>query len=337
MRILATPLVPYMKQILNGSRNYPITFPFTPGSNAIARVDSVGPDAVSLRPGQLVFCDITIHGRDDPDVLFLMGVHGGTLASQKLMEGPWRNSSFAELAKFPLENVFTLDEDVLCDQLQYSYPDLCYMGACLVPYGGLADNIQPGDTVIVAPATGKFGGAAVSMAIAMGASVIAVGRNKQVLDSLENAYNKAGKIKTVVLTGDAVRDSTILKRHTSGGKGADAFIDFSPPEATNSTHVTASILALRRGGKAALMGGIAGNVSLPYSLIMHQNIHVYGRFMYERVHILQAIKMLENGNLLVGKEGAGIESQTFGLGKFEEALEAAAANKSWGSQTVLEP
>jgi hypothetical protein len=32
----------------------------------------------------------------------------------KLMEGEWRNGSFAEYAKFPMENVFRLDEEILC-------------------------------------------------------------------------------------------------------------------------------------------------------------------------------------------------------------------------------
>ena len=52
-----------------------------------------------------------------------MGLHGG--AAMRLMEGEWRNGSFAEYAKFPLENVFVLDEDVLCGALGYSIEDLC--------------------------------------------------------------------------------------------------------------------------------------------------------------------------------------------------------------------
>ena len=337
VRVLATPLVPYVKDVLNGSRKYPLTFPLIPGSNAVARVDSVGPDAVLLHRGQLVFCDITVHARDDPNIQFLMGVHGGTSASQKLMEGPWRHSTFAEFAKFPLENVFALDEEGLCTRLGYSLPEISYLGNCLVPYGGLAGNIQAGDTVVVAPSTGKFGGAAVSMALAMGATVIAAGRNKDVLHKIQKAYGSTGRIKTTILTGDVTKDSANLKSHSNSGKGADAFIDFSPPTATNSTHITAAMLALRREGKAVLMGGILGNISIPYSFVMHHNIQVIGRFMYERPHVIQAIKMLENGILQVGKQNLGIETHSFGLDQFEEAVEVAAANTAWGSQTFLEP
>ena len=339
VRILATPFVPYMKEILNGTRKYPLNFPITPGSNAIARVEEVGPDAVSLAKGQLVFCDITIHGRDDPNVQMLLGVHGGGYpAAQKLMEGPWRNSSFAELAKFPSENVFALDEEVLCKQRGYSMADLCYLGNCLVPYGGLSDiEVKPGDVVIVAPATGKFGGAAVSAALGIGASVIAAGRNEKVLGAFERAYGSSGKIKTVVLTGDAAKDTENLKRLTRGGKGADAYIDFSPPAAAESTHIGAAIGALRREGRVVLMGGIGGAISIPYWHVMHNNIRVYGRFMYERAQILQAIKMVERGNLPMGEEKSGVESIHFGLVKFEEAMEKAAELTSWGVQVILEP
>jgi len=54
-----------------------------------------------------------------------MGSHGG--AAMKLMQGEWRNGSFAEFAKFPLENVFLLDEEVLCGRMGYSVEDLCAM------------------------------------------------------------------------------------------------------------------------------------------------------------------------------------------------------------------
>lgn len=76
-----------------------------------------------LNVGQLVFCDYTISARDDPNAAILMGMHGG--AAMKLMEGEWRNGSFAEYAKFPLENVFALSEELLCGKMGYSIEDLC--------------------------------------------------------------------------------------------------------------------------------------------------------------------------------------------------------------------
>ena len=337
VRVLAAPFVSYMKQVLDGSRKYPLIFPLTPGMNAIARVEAVGPDAVALRPGQLVFCDITVRGRDNPNVEILMGVHlGSHPASQILMEGPWRSSTYAELAKFPLENVFALNEEILCGQFKYSFADLSYLGSCLVPYGGLADiDVKAGDTVIVAPATGRFGGSAVTTALATGATVIAAGRNVKALELFEKAYGNTGRIRTTVLTGEFAKDLESFKRLAP--TGADAYIDFSPREAAKSEHILAGIQALRRGGRLSLMGGILGNIEIPYIDVMHMDIRIHGKFMYERAHILQAIQMVEKGNLAMGKEKAGVESVIYGLDRFEESLETLATTGGWGTQIVIQP
>jgi D-arabinose 1-dehydrogenase-like Zn-dependent alcohol dehydrogenase len=123
VKILGTFVLSYLSSVLDGSLPYPMTLPLTPGGSSIARVHSVGPDAVSLVAGQLVYCDTTVRARDDPDLAILMGLHGG--AAMKLMEGEWRHGTFAEYAKFPLENVFALDERLLCGELGYTVDDLC--------------------------------------------------------------------------------------------------------------------------------------------------------------------------------------------------------------------
>lgn len=123
VRVLGTYILPYLHSVLNGSLPYHIELPMIPGANCIGRIHDVGPDATILKPGQLVLCDITVKARDDPDVSILMGLHGG--AAPKLMEGEWRDGSFAEYAKFPLENVFLLDEEVMFGKLGYEVEDLC--------------------------------------------------------------------------------------------------------------------------------------------------------------------------------------------------------------------
>ncbi len=86
-----------------------------PGRSAIGRVAAVGPDATTLKPGQLVFFDSYIHSRDDPSVGILSGItHAGHPGGKILMEGEWRNSSYAQFLKAPLENVHALDEIRLC-------------------------------------------------------------------------------------------------------------------------------------------------------------------------------------------------------------------------------
>ena len=138
-------------------------------------------DAVVLEPGKLVYFDPFIRGRDDPSAAMISGLSDvGEPRAQKLMHGEWRNSTYAQYAKVPLENCFPLDEARLCNPrsdggLGYSFDQLAWIGMPVVGYGGLRRiELQAGETIIIAPATGGFGGAATMAALAMGARVIAM-------------------------------------------------------------------------------------------------------------------------------------------------------------------
>jgi D-arabinose 1-dehydrogenase-like Zn-dependent alcohol dehydrogenase len=93
------------------------------------------------------------------------------------MTGEWRDWTYAEYAKVPLENCHPLDEERLLGKVEngglgYEIEDVANAMGPLVPYGGLVDiRLQPGETIIIAPATGLFGGRAVEVALAMGARV----------------------------------------------------------------------------------------------------------------------------------------------------------------------
>ncbi|KUJ14584.1 isopropanol dehydrogenase [Mollisia scopiformis] len=336
VKVLGTTILPYLKDILNGTLQYTITFPMIPGSNCVARVHSVGADSISLKEGQLVLCDITVRARDDPNKAILMGLHGG--AAMKLMEGEWRHGSYAEFAKFPLENVFPLNEEVVCRKLEYTIKDLCSIPGYLVPYGGFSEiNLLPGDTVIVAPATGRFGGGAVTMALTMGATVIACGRNESTLSTMSSVFEETGRLKTHILTGDVEKDTANLTKLANNGQGADAYIDFSPASAAKSTHIQSCMAALRPKGKAVFMGGIYGKVEIDYNLVMMKSLRIQGRFMYERDMVVQAIKLIENGNLKLGEKVGSKTLKMFGLEDIEEGLLMAGKEAGWGKQVVLMP
>ncbi len=145
VRVLVASVVPYMRDVYNGTRQYPFPMPLVIGSSAIGRIAAVGPDTTFLSPGQLVHVDMFVRGRDDPTARFLLGIHEGfTEGSRKLMHGEWRDTTYAEYAKMPLENCDALDETRLLGSpkdggLGYKIEDLQYISALLVPYGGLRD------------------------------------------------------------------------------------------------------------------------------------------------------------------------------------------------------
>lgn len=239
-------------------------------------------------------CDFTVAARDDPHSVMLMGLHGG--AAPTLMQGEWRDGSFAEYAKFPLENVFVLDEEVVCGKLGYTVEDLCsipgeiypsletsrvclmmvVLAGFLVPFGGLSEiDVKAADTVIVAPGTGKFGGGAVTTALAMGARVVACGRNRTILEAMKKVFAHTGRLETVILTGDVEKDTTaMVEASENGTKGADAYIDFSPAAAAGSTHIEAALGALKMRGRAVFMGGIFGNVEIGYGTLVMKSLRL---------------------------------------------------------------
>lgn len=342
IRVLAAGVIPHMRGIYDGTAKYgsgPFIFP-TPlviGNSAIGRVAAVGPDGTKLTPGQLVLVDPTIRSRDDPtgDII-LAGVHEGfTDGSRKLMRGEWRDSTFAEYAKVPLENCHVLNEKRLLWSIKegglgYQLESLLYLLTLLIPYGGLRDiNLQAGETIIVSPATGSISGAAVRVALAMGARVIAMGRN---VEALQKVAATSERVEVVPITSDAQADLESLQRLGP----IDTFFELNPPAASHSNNIKTAIQALRPGGRVSLMGGIPEDVPLPISTILLNNLTLKGRFMYDREDVAALFKLVETG-LLKLDESAGVKVVgKFGLEDWDEAFTTAAKKSSEGL-TVIAP
>jgi D-arabinose 1-dehydrogenase-like Zn-dependent alcohol dehydrogenase len=336
VRVLYAPVVSYMRDVYNGKRKYAYPTPIVPGASIIGRVVATGPDAVLLKEGDLIYFDLTIRGRDDNSAIMLMGVtEGGTEGSRKLMSGEWRESTFAEYAKLPLENVFRLDEKRLCGPLEegglgYAQEQLSWILQGLIPYGGLKSiNIQPGETVIITPATGGFGSAAVVVALAMGARVIAMGRNAEALMNLKKL---SPRVETVQMTGDLQAELAALKKL---GR-IDAFFDISPSEAQSSTHFKAAILSLRPEGRVSLMGGLLEDLPIPHRFVMRFGITLRGKWMYSREDNISFLNLLTSGVLDVRDIVKVLGS--FKLEEWEQAFELAATEGGrLGQMVVLTP
>ena len=339
VQILGASLPPMARGVITENIPFPKIHPLVPGSTAIGRIHTPGPDVTTLTPGQLVYIDIFVRSRDDPGASILLGwVAGFDANSAKLMQGEWRNGTLAEFAKVPLENLYALDEELLCKSLGYSFADLNWLGPCLVPAGGLMEiDVKAGETVIVAPGTGFFSGAAVHMALGMGAKVIAAGRNKVVLAKMVETFEATERFVTVQLSGDVGKDTAALKGAAGADAGADAYIDFSPPSAPKSPHLQACIMALRPFGRCVLMGGVFANVEIPYAFIMLNSIRIQGRYMFDRSHAMRVIKLVETKMMRLGAgNGSGVHAQIYKFEDVEKALDAAEGS-GWGSMIVVEP
>lgn len=341
VRVYCGPILPYAREVFTGKRPYPLPFPLVGGISCIARVAAVGSDATTLKPGQLVLVDGCVHGRDDPNVILLLGWHqGDSKESAKLMDDVWHDGSWAEYARVPLEGVEPLDEARLLgspDQggLGYTVNDLAWIFAPMVPFGGLDDiGVRPGERIIVAPATGWYGGAAVQVALAMGATVIAAGRNGAALADIKtrmSAAYGANRVETVQLSGDAEKDTAAFK---SFGE-VDAFFEISPPAAAQANFISSAIKSLRRKGRVSLMGGILTDVPIPFRYIMHQDIKVHGKWMLERDAIKRFVQLVNSGLLKLGKAGGVEIVGAWQLDDWDAAFTAASENSSLGRMAVL--
>ena len=334
VRIEAASVLSYHREVYNGTRPYSFPRPLVGGVSAIGRIAAVGPDATILKKYQLVYCDCVIHGRDDPDAIFLSAIHDGSSeGSKKLMHEVWRDGTFAEYAKVPLENCIPLDEMRLCEGLGYSISDLMYMAYLLVPFGGLRDiKIEPGETVVVSPATGGYGGAGVLVALAMGARVIAMGRNEKELARLKShvlTSTPNANITTLPISGNEATDTASLLALGT----IDAILDFTPPQASKSTHLRSAVSALRRNGRVSMMGFVESPM-VPWTFV-GKNITIKGKLMYEREDIVQFVKMLEGGLFTRGDKL--VDTRRFELRNWKTALDAAAEHSGIGRHVVINP
>jgi len=236
--------------------------------------------------------------------------------------------------------VFTSWYVFLGNKVCWKVSDKNSPSAFMTPFGGLSEiDLLPGETIIIAPATGRFGGGSVTMALAMGATVVACGRNEATLAALTKTFGHTGRLEVVVLTGDVKTDTaSMISASHNGDKVADAFLDFSPPAAAKSTHIAAAMAALKPFGRACFMGGIYGNVEINYFSVMLKSLRIQGRFMYSRDMVVRFIKMVEKGNLKLGEEATGMRTVgKFGLDRVYEAIELAGKEKGWGNQVLLMP
>ncbi|MDA9401586.1 quinone oxidoreductase family protein [Bradyrhizobium sp. CCBAU 45389] len=328
--VVATRVLSYMNEVFSGERNYALDLPIIPGPGGIGRVRAVGPDATRLAVGDWVFCDPTVRSRDDavaPDIA-LQGLTAAGPGGMRLQRH-FRHGSFAEQMRVPTENVKRLGTITSEQATRW-----CALGTLLVPYGGfLAANLQAGETVLVSGATGNFGSAAVSVALAMGAAcVVTPGRNDKILADLVRRFGS--RVKPVRLSDHEDDDREAMKRAAPGP--IDCVFDIMPPS-VSPTVVRAAVMTVRAYGRVVLMGGVGmaggAGLELPYPWIMRDCISIHGVWMYPPDAASRLIALVRSGLLRLEE----YETTAFDLDHANEAVAHAAANGGPFKLTVIRP
>ncbi|KAK3385794.1 GroES-like protein [Podospora didyma] len=353
VRPLRSTLFAYTRDIFSrgNPRGYHYPLPLVPGSATIGRTIAAASDVPSLhqQAGQLVWVDPVLRAADGSAKILHALSSGPSAAGKALAENEWRNGSWGEIVRVPAQNVHLLDEDILLgkDKLGYEMDDLGYLSSLAIAYGGLRDvDARAGEIVLVAPATGSFGGAAVHVALALGARVIAMGRNQDILKELEDVARRSYPLSgfaSIALSGSSLEADTEALTEAARKLGSrtgsvDVFFDMSPPAASASSHIKAGIAALRSGGRMSLMGGAAGDVGFPYYQIMLKGLRLQGSWMYSPEYVDELIRLVEMGRLKLGKRDAGVECLgVFGLDEWEDAFRVAGDGARVGRFVLLAP
>lgn len=340
-QVLASAIPSYAHLVHNGTIKLPnFPLPCVPNPNGIGRVHAVGNDAVRVKPGDLVYIDSAIRGRDDPDVMIMSGHIGGQVdAGKKLIQGEWRDGTLQRYHKSPLENIYPLDEKRLCGELGYSTSMLVAIAFYAVAAGAIieAADVKVAETVIVGPSGGAFGGLAVEVALACGANVIALGRSEAKLEAMRTKLGSPPQLSYVVMTGDTEEDTAAILRQTPNGKGAEVYNDWTPAELKGpAPYMPAAARVLKRGGRIVLSGGSSGDLPVPYVWIGMQDIQIKGQWMCNKKTLEQVIRMIEQGRLRIGLE-SGSELAEFTLDQHEQATEHARKHGGWRNYTALVP
>jgi alcohol dehydrogenase len=312
VRLQASPLLSYLKTfVAGGLEGYqPPPGPFTPGTNGIGVIAETGSDVYGLEPGQPVMLSPHVVANENvPEPAeALIGLTAEPPSAALLAS--WPDGTLAEFALAPAMAVTPIPA-----ALRDTAPTtLAAISRCTVPYGGLLrTRLSAGETVIIHGATGAFGSAAVSVALAMGAArVVAAGRNADVLERL----GELPRVYPVRMSGERAADTRAL-RDAAGG-GADCALDMIG-RADSSVGTLAVFDALGREGRLVLMGSMTVPLELNYADLLRTGREVLGNFMYPPQAPLRLLKLVAAGQL----DLARIPVTTYPLAKLMTAMDEA--------------
>jgi NADPH:quinone reductase-like Zn-dependent oxidoreductase len=335
--VFATFVAPYAADVYNGTMQFNLQLPMTPGFSCVGRIHKTGPDATSLKENDLVFVDPVVRGRDSADITFLLGhFEGMHPAGRSLMENVWRHGTLQKFVAVPLENCFRFNENRLCKQLSYSAADLATILPYAVAAGPLLETakLEAGETIIIGPASGTYSGAAVEIALALGANVVALGRTEEKLAGLRKVLGDPERLQTVVMTGKPEKDVATLQQLLPDG--VDVHNNWTPTGATEAIYLSTVAAVLKRNARVVLSGGTNTTEGLPNGLMVLKDISVAGKFMYSPKTVERVIGFVSSGLLKIG-ERSGAVVRSFGLEQSLEAIEVATKHGTWKDYTVVTP
>ncbi len=232
------------------------------------------------------------------------------------MADNWAMQSFVEYVNAPLEHCHALNEKVLCDELGYSFPQIASQTTSLILYGVFSGiSLTAGETVLIAPASASYAGAAAGIAVATGARVIIVGKNFEILKHLQATFPG---IKIAQLTG-MWKPILRLSRSTAQSMRTWIFLLHKP---IRPPIFGACFKILRPYGRVSLMGINMKDIAMHCISAMFMNLTICGQYVYKNEDVRGAIKLAESGALKLNGKGVVVVVGEYQLEDVEDPFEA---------------
>lgn len=334
VEVKAAGVVPNLRNVVT---KYPEWFPFLPlpklpaiyGLDSAGVVTQVGDQVRSeIKPGDRVYVNPGLScgscqacRRNDPincTAYTFQGYFGFGLGSQEIFDD-YPYGGFSQFLTAPARNLVKLPDAV-------SFEEAARFGYLGTSYSALRKaQFAPGQTVLIDGGTGTLGLGAVLLALAMGAAkIFATGRNKALLDKLH-----ALATDRIVPIPLGTRPTAEVVMEATGGYGVDVLIEALGPNAPVSS-VLDSFNALRRGGKAINVGGVADPIPLePFPLMCLQKSYI-GSLWFTTAEGQDMADMAAAGTLNLKV----FEHERFALDQVNEALDAV-DNRTGGFSNVV--
>ncbi len=314
--VLAAHLPAYTQNLSNGVRGS-VPTPLTLGVSAIGRVVEVADDVFNVGPGDLVV-DAALLDSGDVDaseevIVGWTGIGGRGRATETTtaMRDLWRDGVYAEQALCAKETLVRIPG---AEQMA----DLSSLA--IIPWLTIAARgceraeVSAGQSVVVLGGTGQLGAAAVTVALARGASrVVAVGRNRDMLARVEQVD---ARVSTVPLDGG--RDEVAAAIVAAADGEVDVVIDALGP-VPSADPTLAGFDALRPGGTIVLIGGVRQDLAFQYSEIMRRRLTIRGSWMAPPSTVMAVWRMVRSGLIDLG----AFSITTVGMDDLSSALELA--------------
>ncbi len=266
VRVAAAGLIPNMKAVVSGKLWYRLPpLPAIYGLDAAGTIAELGEGVTGFAIGERVYVNPILGcggcpgcREGQPMLCRSFTLHGyfSTGPDGDALQRAYPCGAFAEFTAAPVGSLVRLPAAVGFEQAaRFGYLGTAYRALKVVGVG-------PGCRLIVNGVTGTLGVASTLVALAMGAAkVLGTGRNGDVMAAVEQLAPRR------VTTADVRRPDLGAWIAAQSDGGADAMIDCQGRGA-EIAQVEAALKGLRKGGRATVVGAVAGAVGLDHSWLL---------------------------------------------------------------------